>query len=320
VQVTRLLNALVILCALPACAGLVTSGALRLTDDLDVAIRTHDDPETVREAVAAYMLLLDGLIEGDPDDPDLALAGAQLYGAYVSAFVDDEERARRLAARARDYGQRALCGRISDLCEALHAPFDEFEREVGKVGRGDVETLFGFGASWAVWAEANSDDWKAIADVPRIEAVMRGVVTLDDSYERGAAHLYLGVLMTLLPPSLGGRSAEAQEHFERAIALSQGRDLMAKVLYAERYARLLFDRDLHDRARPYGQGPVRRTVRQAPVRPGSARPSLERGPGGRGPGPGPHAEQYARTGAGAASAGDGGGLLLGTVAARCAMT
>ena len=35
--------------------------------------------------------------------------------------------------------------------------------------------------------------------------------------------------------------------FERAVELSGGRNLMAKVLFAEYYARLVFDRPLHDR-------------------------------------------------------------------------
>ena len=34
---------------------------------------------------------------------------------------------------------------------------------------------------------------------------------------------------------------------ERAISLSEGKYLMAKVVYAEQYARLVFDKDLHDR-------------------------------------------------------------------------
>jgi len=41
--------------------------------------------------------------------------------------------------------------------------------------------------------------------------------------------------------------AERLEHFEQAIELSGGRDLMAKVLLASEYARMAFDRDLHDR-------------------------------------------------------------------------
>ena len=39
----------------------------------------------------------------------------------------------------------------------------------------------------------------------------------------------------------------AREHFERAIDLSGGRDLSIKVEYARRYARLVFDQELHDR-------------------------------------------------------------------------
>ena len=36
-------------------------------------------------------------------------------------------------------------------------------------------------------------------------------------------------------------------NFERAIAISDGKNLMAKVMYAQQYARLMYDRDLHDR-------------------------------------------------------------------------
>jgi hypothetical protein len=46
---------------------------------------------------------------------------------------------------------------------------------------------------------------------------------------------------------LGGKPDVAREHFERAIELSGGRDLSIKVEYARRYARLVFDQELHDR-------------------------------------------------------------------------
>jgi hypothetical protein len=70
---------------------------------------------------------------------------------------------------------------------------------------------------------------------------------LDETYGDGALHGYLGILNSLRPPALGGRPEVAQAHFERAIELSSGRDLSVKVEYAKRYARLVFDRDLHDR-------------------------------------------------------------------------
>ena len=76
---------------------------------------------------------------------------------------------------------------------------------------------------------------------------MQQVLKLDNDYENGAAHLYMGVLSTLLPPALGGKPDIGKRHFEQAIHLSQGHNLMAKVMYAEKYARLVFDKELHNR-------------------------------------------------------------------------
>jgi hypothetical protein len=46
---------------------------------------------------------------------------------------------------------------------------------------------------------------------------------------------------------MGGKPEQGRAHFERAISLSVGRNLIAKVELARRYARLVFDRELHDR-------------------------------------------------------------------------
>ena len=76
---------------------------------------------------------------------------------------------------------------------------------------------------------------------------MARVVALDEAFEQGAAHIYLGVLATRLPSDMGGEPEVGRRHFERALALSGGRNLMAKVAYAKHYARLVFNRHLHDR-------------------------------------------------------------------------
>ena len=36
-------------------------------------------------------------------------------------------------------------------------------------------------------------------------------------------------------------------HFERAIEISNGHNMMAKVVYASQYARMMFDQELHHR-------------------------------------------------------------------------
>ena len=229
------------------CAALMGSATSRFADDLTASILDQNDPETVRDGAPAYLLAIDGLIEGDPESSALLLTGSQLYGAYASAFVEDEVRRRRLWDRALGYAQRALCLESSRVCDAVDAPFDEFAASLEAVGLSDVPAAYGFGAAWAGWVQAHADDWAAVAELPKIEALMGRVVTLDEGYEHGGAHLYLGVLFTQRPASLGGRPEEGREHFERAIVLAKGRNLMAKVLYARHYARLVFDRPLHDR-------------------------------------------------------------------------
>jgi hypothetical protein len=77
--------------------------------------------------------------------------------------------------------------------------------------------------------------------------LMERVLALDETVDDGGPHLYLGVLLTQRPASLGGRPEEARAHFERALELGRGRNLMTPVLYARCYARLVFDRELHDR-------------------------------------------------------------------------
>ena len=75
---------------------------------------------------------------------------------------------------------------------------------------------------------------------------MERVVELDETYQDGRAHLYLGGIETLLPRLMGGRPAKGKAHFERAIEIEE-RFLLSKVIYAEQYARLVFDQKLHDR-------------------------------------------------------------------------
>lgn len=233
--------------SISGCSGVVTKVTNQLSNNLSNAIINNDDPETVEAGSASYLLLIDSLIEGDPQNENLLLAGSKLYGAYTSAFIKDPERAKRLAHKARDYIDRALCAHDERLCGLLDKSYDDFIVAINILKLDDVPLLYASGTSWASWIQANSSDWNAIANLAKVKAVMSRVVRLDETYSHGEGHLYLGVFATLLPPALGGKPEEGREHFERAIQLSAGRDLMAKVEYARRYARITYDRPLHDR-------------------------------------------------------------------------
>jgi len=232
---------------LAGCAGIVTSATTRLAESISSAILNQNDLETVRDGAPAYLLLIDGLIQDDRGNVQLLLTGAKLYSAYAGAFVEDPPRARRMTTRARDYALRALCRQRAETCGIATRPYGKFAAQIALLERSDVPVLYTLGTTWAGWIQASSDDWNAIADLPKVKAIMQRMIELDEQFDRGGAHLYLGVLLTLQPPALGGKPAKAREHFERAIELSGERDLMAKVLFARHYSRLMFDRKLHDR-------------------------------------------------------------------------
>ena len=257
----RISAALVLLVTASACSSIISSATSGLADSLTTAVLNQNDPETVRQGAPAYLLMIDGMIADSPDNEELLLAGAGLYSSYASVFVDDPERAGRLAEKGRDYGWRALCRGDKQACGTWSRPYAEFEEAVNSMGVKQVPVLFGAGAAWATWIQANSDDWEAIADKARVDAIMQRVVALDPSYREGAAHLYLGILATILPEAMGGKPEEGRTHFERAFELSNGRNLTAKVLLAESYARIIFDQGLHDRL-------CREVIEADPVAPG----------------------------------------------------
>lgn len=242
----RIVAAAALLLTLSGCASLVSSATSRMANNITLAILNQDDPETVRDGAPAYLLMIDGLVEGDPENIDLLLSGAQLYGSYSTAFIEDETRARRLAAKSLDYARRALCLELEAICGATNNKLDEFKQSLGTAGRSDIEVLYAFSTAWAGWIQVNAGDWNAIADLPKVRALFEYSLTLDETYDDGGAHVYLGVLKTLLPASLGGEPEIARGHFERALEISAGENLMVKVLMARHYARAVFDRELHD--------------------------------------------------------------------------
>lgn len=234
------------------CASLVGKASDRLAAQLGSAVTNSNDPATVRDGLPAYLLLIDGLVEGqspgDKRNASLLFAAAELNGAYAGNFTgDDRERARRLAAKALDYARRGTCAQDKTLCAAIDKDVDAFSAAVAAAPGANIAGHYALAAAWVGFLQANSEDWGAIADLPKIEALLARVVATDPGHARGMPRVYLGVLNSLRPEALGGKPDVARSHFEAAIAMSQGRNLYAKTLMAEYYARLVFDQALHDR-------------------------------------------------------------------------
>ena len=238
--------ALVLLLSGSGCASLISSATSGFTESLGESILDNPDVEMVRDGAPSFLLLMDGFLAQNPDSVSLLTQSSRLNSAYAAAFVTDPDRARLLQQKAFDQAQRATCLTLKNACELRTRKFAEYESWLATQKKTAVPSLFLLGSSWAGWIQANSDDFAAIAELGRVKALMQRIAELDESYDYGGPQLYLGVFETLLPPAMGGRPEIGREHFERAIELSRGEYLMTKVMFASQYARLVFDRELHD--------------------------------------------------------------------------
>jgi len=228
---------------LSGCASLASD---RMAGQLRTVMLAQDDPETVKAAAPAFLLLVESMIAESPEDPRLLVTGAELAASY-GALLEDPDRRARLADRAYDYSRRALCAEQKSVCAALDGSFEDFSVSVAKIGPTDLENLYVFATTWATWLEFHSGDMDAIANLPKLELIFDQIISLDPNFHGGRAHLYAGALAILRPPALGGKPDKARGHFEEALRLSNGKDLMVQIEYARRYARQALDQPLHDR-------------------------------------------------------------------------
>jgi tetratricopeptide (TPR) repeat protein len=229
------------------CGYFIEKAGQNFGNNLSAAVLNQSDPEIVRDGAPAYLLLLDSLLEGSPDSPALLSAAATLYATYGTVFADDPERAARLTERALKYSTTAICGSYKPSCEWDGMLFEDYQNTLPDLKAKHADVVFSHGLASLAFIRAHSSDYAAIALLPYSEALFERYLEINDGSDDGAVHTYLGILNTLIPPALGGKTDKGREHFERAIRISGGRDLSAKVEYANGYARMLYERELHDR-------------------------------------------------------------------------
>lgn len=232
---------------LGGCAAITGAATSGFADGLSQAILDQDDPELVREGTPAYLILLDALVRSDPANPRYLGAAAQLYAVYGVAFVDDPARSQALTSRAQEYGARALCSADRQACQLDEMDYDRFAAVVDRLRPGNAGALYSYCVGSLAYIRAHSGDWTAIASLPKVEHALERLLAMPKAPNPAGINMYLGILNTLRPEALGGRPELGRGYFEKAIALSNGHDLSAKVEFARGYARLVYDRELHDR-------------------------------------------------------------------------
>ena len=154
-----------LLFAVSGCASLVVQPAL---DSLSRSLERQDDLELVREGAPALLLMIDGLITADPDNPDLLVAGAKFYSSYALGLAEmgDLERARVVSGKARTYGLALLKG-YPDLAAGLNGSLADFKQILDSFIPREVAHLFWGGYGWGAWISLQDGAPAAMVDFNR---------------------------------------------------------------------------------------------------------------------------------------------------------
>jgi predicted anti-sigma-YlaC factor YlaD len=200
------------------------------------AFSSDDDPELVKAAAPFSLKLIESLLAETPQHEGLLLAAASGFTQYAYAFVqqdaDEREdtdltaalelklRARKLYLRARNYGLRGLEVRHAGFERALRA---DPHAAVRTATKDDVPLLYWTAASWAAAVSLAKDDPEIIADLPLAEALMDRALVLDEGFDHGAIHSFLIGYEMSRSGGDGDPATRARQHFDRAVALSEGK-------------------------------------------------------------------------------------------------
>lgn len=225
------------------CTSLVVDPLL---DPLTLSLQKQTDLELLQEGAPSLLLILDGLIAGDPDNVRLLMAATKAYGAYATTLYEDGkiERAVNMSTKARDYGI-SIINQLPGLESLNGLNLSEMEAALARIPPTKVGYLFWGAYGWATWIQYQDGAPAAMADLPIVELIMLRVVELDESFYYGGAHIFLGSYYGSRPQIYGGKPKVSRKHFERALALNNRLFLLTHVAYAETYARLMFDRELY---------------------------------------------------------------------------
>lgn len=190
--------------ALCATAGILETGVSALYEETDAAY--------ARESMTSQLKLLEALLKNDPNNKKILLMLAQGCGGYAFLFLEDEnsDRARYFYMKGRDYGRRLLA-----------------------LGANDAPALFWTAYCWGGWASLSLDNPDAVADLPKVEALVKKADEMNPGYFYGGTYLLLGAYYGPRPKMFGGDLAKSKDHFENAVKNSSGKFLMAQVLYAK---------------------------------------------------------------------------------------
>ncbi|MBN2346279.1 MAG: TRAP transporter TatT component family protein [Candidatus Aminicenantes bacterium] len=229
------------LLCLPACSVrkfALNQVANALTGGSASTVFTGDnDPELVADALPFAIKMYESLLAANPGHQGLRLQTGSLYIMYANAFLQtpatmlpEEEyheqefaykRAKNLYLRGRDIIIAGLERKYPGFEQILHKRDQTTILE--RTNEKDLPLLYWAGAGWLGAYAIDPFDMDLGLTLPAAAALIERVHELDPDYGGGVIHEFYILYYGSLPEYMGGSKEKAREHFEKALAVSQGR-------------------------------------------------------------------------------------------------
>jgi len=208
-------------------------------------LQKQSDIELVCEGSPSFLLMVDSLLESNPQNKALLVNGTQAYSGATAALVAcnaADDRVAALSSKARLYGKRLL----SFYLPLENSNSDMLDSALSKLTIQNGPHLFWGAFGWLSWVQQQQGSPASMADLVVIEKIMKRLLELDETIENGSPHLFFGALYGAKPALIGGDPERSRYHFERALKLSDRSSLIVHTTFAETYGRMTFDKVLHD--------------------------------------------------------------------------
>ena len=133
----------------PGCSWIISSTTNNFAENLSSSILNQSDPGMVEAGAPAYLLLMDAMLQGDPNNQGMLRAAASLNGAYAGLFLHEPQRQKIITQKALDYAGKALCLHNDKTCGVQKMQFEEFSKYVDDMHEDDVPVWYVLGTAWA---------------------------------------------------------------------------------------------------------------------------------------------------------------------------
>jgi len=249
------------------CARLIAGRAAWIMVDAVPLMEREEDPVIAEASTLSNLSLLEAMLNLSPRNETLLMMVTKAYAGYGAAFVEpdwslrddyfsDDYAAvqRRLVGiyrRSRDNGLRWIEVRRPEVAALLQAQrkdewVEALPARLAELEDRDLPALYWTAQAWGLLIRADQENLLELANMTKVEMLMRRVSELDPDYALGSVHLFFAMMDTAMGKELGDLEA-AREHFEAAIAVTDGRLLTPRFFYARDYCRAIQDRVCFER-------------------------------------------------------------------------